>query len=55
MKPVAKPTLEVISPAPTSARWLCIRCTNVAVLMHKGTTYCRECYDEGARMGRLIG
>ena len=55
MKSPSKPTLEVIDPPQPAPRWGCVMCSRGAELMHKGTTYCRSCFDEASRMGRLIG
>lgn len=31
----------------------CTECPNIAEMIYKGTTYCRECYDEKRRTGNI--
>lgn len=35
--------------------WECFACVGKAVLLHRGTGYCRKCYDERNAQGKLIG
>lgn len=35
--------------------WECIGCADRAVLLHRGTGYCRRCYDKRNYEGTLIG
>ena len=35
--------------------WECIGCADKATLLHKGTAYCRRCYDKRNYEGSLIG
>lgn len=40
---------------PKSGEWECIGCADRAVLLHRGTAYCRGCYDKRNYDGTLIG
>jgi len=35
--------------------WECIGCADKATLLHRGTAYCRRCYDKRNYDGSLIG
>ncbi len=39
---------------PNFLRFECLYGPHNADLMHKGTAYCRSCYDEKNRLGKLI-
>lgn len=41
--------------APKVAEWECVGCADRAVLLHRGTGYCRKCYDRRNYEGSLIG
>lgn len=51
LKPMMARAPDPVPPAP---RWQCCFCDQPAVLMHKGSTYCRADYDEKGRAGKLI-
>jgi hypothetical protein len=40
---------------PKVGEWECIGCADKAVLLHRGTAYCRRCYDKRNYDGSLIG
>lgn len=40
--------------APERTDFECVACPNKAAVMHKGTTYCRPCYDRRAYGGTLV-
>lgn len=42
------------SPSPMNPRWQCVFCDEPAVLMHKGSTYCRRDYNEKNIQGGLV-
>lgn len=46
------PVLPMEAPKPTA--WECVGCDNVAVVLHRGTGYCRTCYDNRNLVGKLI-
>lgn len=48
-----KPAPETLSPRMLGLYCAC--CNNMADLFHRGTTYCRRCYDDRNRTGRLVG
>lgn len=54
--PPIKPGREIIEAAPLSVplSWECIGCVGKAVVLHKGTAYCRRCYDDRNYHGKLI-
>lgn len=37
------------------ADWECLICSDRAVLLHRGTGYCRRCYDKRNYENSLIG
>lgn len=39
---------------PMFFRYECVFCANYAALLHRGSSYCRRCYEEHNRLGRLI-
>jgi len=41
--------------APKITEWECVGCADRAVLLHRGTGYCRKCYDRRNYEGSLIG
>lgn len=51
----ATSVIEKIGDAQTPAAWECIACDSRAVLLHRGTAYCRPCYDKRNYNGTLIG
>lgn len=47
-----------IKPDPVPAlteRWQCVFCDEPAVLLHKGSSYCRTHYNAKAYAGELVG
>ena len=52
---VTKPSIWPAKQEPVATEWQCVACSGRAILLHKGTTYCRECFDENSRLGRLVG
>lgn len=56
-QPSAPIIAEKIIPieTPKSAEWECVGCADRAALLHRGTGYCRKCYDRRNYQGSLIG
>lgn len=57
-RPTQMPTLlkEIPMPEPPKlvSGYECIFCNHAANVLHRGTAYCRACYDEKNPYGKLI-
>jgi hypothetical protein len=52
MMPVAP--IENVQPKGSTFTWNCVSCEEKATLLHRGTGYCRPCYDRRNHNGTLV-
>lgn len=54
-QPTPELAAKIIPPeVPKPTVWECVVCSDRAVLLHKGTAYCRPCYQKRNYEGTLI-
>lgn len=49
---IAEKIIPIETPKP---EWECVGCADRAAILHRGTGYCRRCYDKRNYDGTLIG
>lgn len=52
--PIQNPIERVPVESPKPTAWECIGCPEGAAIIHKGTGYCRACYEKRNLVGTLI-
>lgn len=46
--------IENVQPTGSTFTWDCMACKEKATVLHRGTAYCRRCYDQRNLLGTLI-